>query len=787
MRLTRFSVRGMTRFTDPVTVDLTTAPEGLIAVVGENGEGKTTLVETGPATILRLFPSRKDKDLFDYAIARDAYLESDWDLPGRGSYRLRVNLDQVKRTATAVVSEIGAQGQQLTALTDGKLRAFDATVADLFPPADVLLASAVGAQNKFGSFSSLDKAGKLQLLGRLLGLERYEAMAKLARQAAAVWAGAVGKISAQREVLVRAADAAAAAAMQAEIARLREATRALASEDDDLRARIESLDTVRDDHAAAAAAHLKATGDVRTLRERQAGLLAKVTSLEGQRTEVGTAAARQQADAAAELSRRVGELEARIRKNRTEVIERADAIRAAHAKSQAATIGVTRARAWLATLEERREEVATKTAPALTAALAEAERAEHELVRLRQDAAAIDGAPFGEKCGAAKCGFLVRALDARDRVPAVEALAADAPRLRDQRASHETAYQALRAEIATAQKQVREQEALVAAEAPLADLFPHLEAAEQRVRDYQRDIEQAQAAHEAAMVGLAEHVETRQAALAAEAAAVRASATALETEIDAQAAVVADTASAADALRRVEADIAAARARLDEVVRTHAGQSAALADLERQHARIVEACAAVTALDARLTAAQDEQLEWQLLLRALSRDGLPMLEIDAAGPTVSAYTNDLLEVCETGFTVELVTESAKADGKGTKDTCELKVYDSLRGGDPRDIGDLSGGEQILVEEAVKNALALYINSRNVNRIETCWRDETTGPLDPANARRYLEMLRRVRTIGGFHQILFVTHNADAARQADAQLRVAGGRASIVIPPYSTAA
>lgn len=51
MRLEAFTVSGMTRFTDPVSVNLRDLPAGLIAFVGRNGEGKTTLIEAGPASI----------------------------------------------------------------------------------------------------------------------------------------------------------------------------------------------------------------------------------------------------------------------------------------------------------------------------------------------------------------------------------------------------------------------------------------------------------------------------------------------------------------------------------------------------------------------------------------------------------------------------------------------------------------------------------------------------------------------------------------------------------------
>ena len=45
MRLLRQSVRGLTVYRDPVTVDFDAMGPGLLAVVGRNGSGKTSCVD----------------------------------------------------------------------------------------------------------------------------------------------------------------------------------------------------------------------------------------------------------------------------------------------------------------------------------------------------------------------------------------------------------------------------------------------------------------------------------------------------------------------------------------------------------------------------------------------------------------------------------------------------------------------------------------------------------------------------------------------------------------------
>jgi exonuclease SbcC len=82
---------------------------------------------------------------------------------------------------------------------------------------------------------------------------------------------------------------------------------------------------------------------------------------------------------------------------------------------------------------------------------------------------------------------------------------------------------------------------------------------------------------------------------------------------------------------------------------------------------------------------------------------------------------------------------------------------------------------------------LFINARHGGALQTMFRDETTGPLDPDNALRYVEMLRRVQQIGGFAHTLFVSHNPAAAALADVQVRVADGRLTVHHAPFSEAA
>jgi len=92
------------------------------------------------------------------------------------------------------------------------------------------------------------------------------------------------------------------------------------------------------------------------------------------------------------------------------------------------------------------------------------------------------------------------------------------------------------------------------------------------------------------------------------------------------------------------------------------------------------------------------------------------------------------------------------------------------------VDELSGGQSVLVNEAVNLGIAIY-NMRQGEgiRYETLFRDEIVGALDSANAKEYIGMLRSAMDLGGFHQVIFICHTPLVRELADRILSVGNGR------------
>ncbi|MCX6545859.1 MAG: hypothetical protein NTV05_15775 [Acidobacteria bacterium] len=134
-------------------------------------------------------------------------------------------------------------------------------------------------------------------------------------------------------------------------------------------------------------------------------------------------------------------------------------------------------------------------------------------------------------------------------------------------------------------------------------------------------------------------------------------------------------------------ELAVDRRRWDESTAQLATLQTEQQDVTRQRLAFEARRMELDGLTVRIETLTDEQIEWTLVAKALGRDGLQTLEIDAAGPTVSNFTSELLSVCfRARFSVDLVTQEATADGKGLKESFQIKVYDNERGGHARDLG-----------------------------------------------------------------------------------------------------
>lgn len=171
-------------------------------------------------------------------------------------------------------------------------------------------------------------------------------------------------------------------------------------------------------------------------------------------------------------------------------------------------------------------------------------------------------------------------------------------------------------------------------------------------------------------------------------------------------------------------------------------------------------------IQARCAHVEGELGNWNLLARCLSNDGLIALEIDEAGPALSALANDLLLTCYgPRFTVSIHTllETAKGD---QKEGFDIVVHDAETD-ESKSVALMSGGERTFVEACLTRAIALYLAQHTGRRYSTLFTDEADGALDPERKRMFMAMKREVLRLGGYEREFFVSQTPELTAMADA--------------------
>lgn len=745
MKLLREAYHAMCGFAGG-ELDLSNVPPGLVTLTGPNWNGKTTLLELPLAAWYREWASRTTNDISKWADARDSWVECDVEI-NDVVYRARVNIDGQTRKAQAVLSKRRPDGTwQL--LTDGKVSTFDNAIAQLIPPKDALLCSQFAAQNRAGSLTGAARSKRKDLFIQFLWLEHIIAMSETAKQCHAIAETTAMVLRSRIDALEKESTEELEGLLAAQLKDALDELAQLEARSQELSEQIAAADAERvelaeavERYATAAAEHTRLAGAVAVAEKELADLPSAVGKLVQQAGADADASNKRREKGLASIEAKIAALNA--------LVADGDAIRAASNETSSLKLEVDRIRS-------RQTQIPT-----------EKKQLEDQLRDLRA-ASLMAQVPCGGAGDFAACQFLKDARAAQGRL--------DGRTEADLRAGLQT----LADETKSCTDRLKAAQARLQSLKPMADKLAELRVATDRMEEYeiQRDelldneeerLREVQARFEEAVAALdAKEVELNE-RLAADKA-----------EIERVVGVMAATEGAKSRVAVLEAQLAEARNEFTEIERRRSLVAVTKGDRERALSDLAARRVKAEALRPRLRQVEDDLRVQSLLMRAFHRDGLPTLEIAAAAPAISQLTTDLLEHSGFGsrFRVDVTTLVPTADGKEWKEDFAVRVWDNDRGKEILEIGDLSGGERILVEEALRAALTIYMASRHTHRVRTCWRDETTGPLDAENRPRYIAMLRRLRQLGQYDHVLYVSHADDAIDAADTIVDVRNGAAKI---------
>jgi exonuclease SbcC len=155
--------------------------------------------------------------------------------------------------------------------------------------------------------------------------------------------------------------------------------------------------------------------------------------------------------------------------------------------------------------------------------------------------------------------------------------------------------------------------------------------------------------------------------------------------------------------------------------------------------------------------------EWNFLKEICGRNKLQALELDAAAPAISDLSNMLLSKCFGGrFSMYFRT----LDDEG-REIFDVVVHDSF--GDTVEevpLAMTSGGEQVLLLHALRLAMTLYAKAKSGKDFRTIFVDEIDGPLHSSVRNDFASMNRKALTEGDFETMILVSHSSEVIESAD---------------------
>lgn len=205
----------------------------------------------------------------------------------------------------------------------------------------------------------------------------------------------------------------------------------------------------------------------------------------------------------------------------------------------------------------------------------------------------------------------------------------------------------------------------------------------------------------------------------------------------------------------IKSEIAATAANIE------AGK-ATLTEIARQEAEL-----AAVRKEAEL--AKTESTEWELVAKAFGKDGIQALELDALAPGISETANRLLESAYgERFSISIETTRIGGQGKSRKQIEDFKIM-VTDNGETTTLENKSGGEAVWIKRAIYDAFAV-IRRRNTGfAFLTCFQDETDGALDASAKTAYCRMLEASHEAAKLRHTIIITHSNEVKAMVEQKI------------------
>ncbi|MDR0645384.1 MAG: hypothetical protein LBG05_10875 [Treponema sp.] len=151
---------------------------------------------------------------------------------------------------------------------------------------------------------------------------------------------------------------------------------------------------------------------------------------------------------------------------------------------------------------------------------------------------------------------------------------------------------------------------------------------------------------------------------------------------------------------------------------------------------------------------------WELIAKAFGRDGIQALELDALAPGISDTANKILEKSYgSDYRISIETTRIGGAGKKTKQIEDFLIkITHTDDGEETLLENMSGGQQVWIKKAIYDAFSI-IRKRNSNFVfNTAFIDECDGALDPDSKLKFFRMLDAYSDLCNLRHVILITHS-----------------------------
>jgi exonuclease SbcC len=215
---------------------------------------------------------------------------------------------------------------------------------------------------------------------------------------------------------------------------------------------------------------------------------------------------------------------------------------------------------------------------------------------------------------------------------------------------------------------------------------------------------------------------------------------------------------AANALNEAQKKIDSLTEKFTSVKAELAGINATIEAEKKSLAEIAESEKELEKVRKEAEKAKSESVEWELVSKAFGKDGIQALELDALAPGIAETANRILKSgYGDRFSISIETTRIGGSGKKTKQIEDFKIMVN-DDGDVTALENKSGGESVWIKRAIYDAFAV-IRRRNTGfAFLTCFQDETDGALDASAKTAYCRMLEASHEAGKLRHTIIITHS-----------------------------